>query len=140
MAAAPYQTDERAKEVIKCRRYRKQGWRVTPLYRSTSSDRDQLHQPPILPYRTWRTKSNPRVPMVRCRTTKNRLETRMDQSYTTPSNIACQRCKKSRLCTPTKKYSSKKKGRQLFPWKDHLSSEKNPCSTCWRNPLQIPKA
>src|SRR5258708_25792412 len=140
MAAAPYQTDERAKEAIKRRWHRKQEWGVMPLYRSTSSDRNQSYQPSILPYGTWRAKGNPRVPMVCCRTTKNRLETRMDRSYTTPSDIACQRRKESRLRTPTKEYPSREKGRQLFPWKDHLSSEKDPRSTRWRNPLQIPKA
>src|SRR5260370_37722781 len=86
-----------------------------PLYRSTSSDRNQSSQPSILPYGTWRAKGNPRVPMVCCRTAKNRLETRMDRSYTTPSDIACQRRKESRLRTLTKEYPSREKGRQLFP-------------------------
>src|SRR5258708_37220684 len=111
-----------------------------PLHQFTSADRNQSYQPSILSYRTWRAKGNPRVPMVCCRTTKNRLETRMDRSYTTSSGIACQQRKESHLCTPTKEYPSREKGGQLFPWKNHLSSEKDPRSTRWRNPLQVPKA
>src|SRR5258708_36192063 len=78
MAAAPYQTDERAKEVIECRRYRKQKWRVMLLHRSTSSNGNQSYQPLVLPYRARRTKGNPWVSMVCCRTAKDRLETGMD--------------------------------------------------------------
>src|SRR5258708_38949740 len=89
VAATPYQADERAKKAIERRWYRKQKWRTTPLYRSTSSDGKQLYQPSILPHRTRGAESDPWVPMVCCHPTKDRLEMRMDQSYAAPSNPTC---------------------------------------------------
>src|SRR5713226_7353840 len=139
MAATPDQTNERVEEADECRWYRKQKRGVTLLYRLTSPNGKQSYQSSILPHRTWRTKSHPWIPMVCRRTTKNRLEMRMDRSHPTPSNIASQQCEESRLCTPTKKCPSRRKERQLLPRKNHLSSKKNPCSTRWRHPLQISK-
>src|SRR5258708_15151497 len=78
--------------------------------------------------------------MVCCCATKNRLETRVDRPYTTPSHTACQQCTKSRLRTPTKKHPSGEGGAQLFPWKNHLSPKNDPRNTCWRDPLQVSEA
>src|SRR5713226_9078160 len=135
MATAPDQTNERAKEATKRRWYGKQEWRATLLYGPTSPNRDQPHQPPILPYRTWRTKSHPRISMVCRRATKNRLETWMDRLRTTPSNISGQQREKGQLRTPTKEHPSREEGGSLLPRKDHLPSETNPCSACRGHPL-----
>src|SRR5260370_15098582 len=112
----------RAKKATKRQWHQKQEWGATPLHRPTSSDRNQSHQPPILPHRARGTEGNPRIPMVCRHATKNRLETRMDRSHPTPSNTACQKCKESHLCAPTKECPSTKGDGQLFPRKNHLSS------------------
>ncbi len=139
MATAPDQTNEQVKEAVERRWHRKQKRRVMILHRPTGSNRNQSYQPPILPHRTGRAESHPWVSMVCCRTTKNRLETRMDRSHTASSNTASQQCKESYLCTPTKKHPPNREEKQLLPRKDHLPSKENPCSTRWRYPLQIPK-
>src|SRR5258708_13447976 len=64
VAAAPNQTNERAKKVIKRRWHREQKWGTTLLHRLTSTNGKQPHQSPILPYRTCEPKTNPRIPIL----------------------------------------------------------------------------
>src|SRR5712675_1341684 len=100
MARSTYQTTSQAPHAAERRRNLEQTRKAGVLRRPTSSNRITTTEYAILPLELRRTEGNPWIPLVRGRTTENRLGERMDRHPTTPDCPSSSRRSLSSLPPP----------------------------------------